>query len=255
VLAVDDNPGKRLALATILSNLPIEVVTADSGREALRLLLKQEFALILLDIRMPGMDGFETADLIRQRKNTEHTPIIFVTSFPDETHAARGYSLGAVDYVLAPVDPEVLKTKVSVFVELYRKTAQVKLQAEILARRASQLHRLTQASLAINSALSLDQMLQAVADLARDLLNVEQATAVAAPDQKWSAPRTAVSLSAEWRETGERPGVRDRTELLRLLSSARGILRSSAAAPEGDWDRALSAEARDAGWMASPLTG
>jgi CheY-like chemotaxis protein len=255
VLAVDDNAGKLLALSTILAELPVAVVTAESGREALRLLLKQEFAVILLDIRMPGMDGFETAALIRQRKNTEHTPIIFVTSFPDETHASRGYSLGAVDYVLAPVDPEVLKTKVSVFVELYRKTAQVKLQAEILARRATQLHRLTQASLAINSALSLDQMLQAVADLARDLLNVEQAIAIAAPDQKWSAPRTALSLSADWREGGERPAVRDKTELLKLLSSARGILRSSAPAPDGDWERVLSDEARKAGWMASPLTG
>jgi CheY-like chemotaxis protein len=256
VLAVDDNPGKRLALSTILADLPVDVVTAESGREALRLLLKQEFAVILLDIRMPGMDGFETASLIRQRKNTEHTPIIFVTSFPDETHAARGYSLGAVDYILAPVDPEVLKTKVLVFVELYRKTAQVKLQAEILARRASQLHRLTQASLAINSALSLDQMLQAVADLARDLLNVQQATAVAAPDQKWSAPRTAVSLSPEWREKGERTAVRDRTDLLKLLSSARGILRAAAGEPAGVWEEgALSPEAREAGWLASPLTG
>ncbi len=255
VLAIDDNSGKRLALATVLSELPVDVVTADSGREALRLLLRQEFAVILLDIRMPGMDGFETASLIRQRKNTEHTPIIFVTSFPDDTHAARGYSLGAVDYILAPVDPEVLKTKVMVFVELYRKTAQVKLQADILARRAAQLHRLTQASLAVNSALSLDQMIQVVADLARDILNVEQATALAAPDQKWSAPRTAVSLSPAWREKGERPAVRDRMDLLRLLSSARGVLRAPAAGEAGDWGGILSPEAQAAGWLASPLTG
>ena len=194
ILAVDDNPGKLLALTSVLAELRPNVLTAESGREALRLLLKHEFAVILLDVHMPGMDGFETAALIRQRKNTEHTPIIFVTSYPDDTHAARGYSLGAVDYILAPVEPEVLKTKVMVFVELYRKTAQVKLQAEALARRAEQLHRLTQASLAINSALSLDQMLQVVSDLARDILKVEQAVAIAAPDQKWSSPRTAVSL-------------------------------------------------------------
>ncbi|HEY2797403.1 MAG TPA: response regulator [Thermoanaerobaculia bacterium] len=255
ILAVDDNAGKLLALSTVLSELPVEVVTADSGREALRLLLRQEFAVILLDVHMPGMDGFETASLIRQRKNTEHTPIIFVTSFPDDTHAARGYSLGAVDYILAPVDPEVLKTKVLVFVELYRKTTQVRLQADILARRAAQLHRLTQASLAINSALSLDQMIQVVADMARDLLSVEQATALAAPDQKWSSPRTAVSLSAGWRETGERPAVRDRANLLRLLSSARGILRVPAGGDAGEWDGILSSEAREAGWLASPLTG
>jgi CheY-like chemotaxis protein len=255
ILAVDDNPGKLLALSTVLSELPVEVLTAESGREALRLLLRQEFAVILLDIHMPGMDGFETASLIRQRKNTEHTPIIFVTSFPDDTHAARGYSLGAVDYILAPVDPEVLKTKVTVFVELYRKTVQVKLQADILARRAAQLHRLTQASLAINSALSLDQMIQVVADLARDILNGEQATVLAAPDQKWSSPRAAVSLSAGWREKGEQFAVRDRAGLLRLLSSARGILRVPAGDAGGEWDGLLSPEARGAGWLAAPLTG
>jgi hypothetical protein len=156
-----------------------------------------------------------------------------VTSFPDDTHAARGYSLGAVDYILAPVDPEVLKTKVMVFVDLYRKTAQVKLQADILARRAAQLHRLTQASLAINSALSLEQMIQVVADLARDILNVEQATALAAPDQKWSSAHTAVSLSAGWREKGERPAV--------------GARRSVAAAVLGAWvtPRRAARPARD----------
>src|SRR6476661_3346172 len=168
VLAVDDNPGKRLALSTVLSELPVEVVTADSGREALRLILRQEFAVILLDIRMPGMDGFETASLIRQRQNTEHTPIIFVTSFPDDTHAARGYSLGAVDYILAPIQPDVLKPKVAVFVELFRKTQQIRSQAGTLEDRARQLHRLTQASIAINSALSLDRMLQVVTDHARE---------------------------------------------------------------------------------------
>ncbi len=204
---------------------------------------------------MPAMDGFETASLIRQRQNTEHTPIIFVTSYPDDTHAARGYSIGAVDYILAPVDPEVLKTKVMVFVELFRKTAQVKHQADALARRAAQLHRLTQASLAINSALSLDQMLQVVSDLALDILNVDQAVAVAAPDQKWSAPRTAVSLSPEWTEDGERPVLRDRTDLLKLLSSTHGIFRCPSPGGPAAWEESLSPEARRRGWLASPLTG
>jgi CheY-like chemotaxis protein len=99
----------------LLSELKQEVVTATSGREALRHLLQREFAVILLDVRMPDMDGFETAALIRRRPSTEHTPIIFITSYGDATHASRGYSLGAVDYILAPVEPEVLKTKVLVF--------------------------------------------------------------------------------------------------------------------------------------------
>src|SRR5690348_15028062 len=157
ILAVDDNPAKLLALSAILSELKETVVTASSGREALRLLLQQEFAVVLLDVHMPGMDGFETAALMRQRRSSEHTPIIFVTSYPDDTHASRGYSLGAVDYILAPIQPDVLKAKVAVFVELFRKTQQTRTQADALEYRARQLHRLTQASLAINSALSLER--------------------------------------------------------------------------------------------------
>jgi CheY-like chemotaxis protein len=256
ILAVDDTPGKLLALATVLGELGQNVVTAQSGREALRLLLQQEFAVILLDVHMPGMDGFEAASLIRQRQSSEHTPIIFVTSYPDDTHAARGYSLGAVDYILAPVDPEVLKTKVMVFVELFRKTAQVRTQAQALEHRAAQLHRLTQASLVINSALSLDQMLQVVSDLARDILNVHQAVAVAAPDQKWSAPRTAVSLSPDRHEIGERPVLRDRAALLGLLSFTHGPLRFPAAGAPSGCERYLAKDGpARLGWLAAPLTG
>src|SRR5262249_55207071 len=88
------------------------------------------FAVILLDVNMPEMDGFETAQLIRQRKVNEHTPIIFITAFGDEMQSVRGYSLGAVDYILSPVVPEILRSKVSVFVDLHRKTRQVQRQAE-----------------------------------------------------------------------------------------------------------------------------
>ena len=105
------------------------MVSVNSGGEALRRLLTDDFAVILLDVNMPDMDGFETAALIRQRKRSEHTPIIFLTAFPDDTYAVRGYSLGAVDYILTPVVPEVLRAKVSVFVDLYRMTQQVKQQA------------------------------------------------------------------------------------------------------------------------------
>src|SRR5213078_4070131 len=128
---------KVLALEAVLDDLQQNVVRAYSGREALRALLAQDFAVILLDVNMPGMDGFETASLIRQRKTTQHTPIIFITAFGDETHSVRGYSLGAVDYIQTPVVPEVLKTKVSVFVDLFKKTEQVRRQAEWLQRRAA----------------------------------------------------------------------------------------------------------------------
>src|SRR5262249_41029791 len=96
----------------------------------LRHVLENEFAVILLDVNMPGMDGFETAGLLRQRKKSAHTPIIFITAYADEMHAAQGYSLGAVDYILSPVVPNVLRTKVKVFVELFRMTQQVRRQAD-----------------------------------------------------------------------------------------------------------------------------
>ncbi|HSU66271.1 MAG TPA: response regulator, partial [Tepidisphaeraceae bacterium] len=137
------------------------------------------FAVILLDVNMPGMDGFETASLVRQRKSSEHIPIIFVTAFGDEMHAARGYSLGAVDYILAPVIPEVLRTKVAVFVDLFRKSQQLRRQADWLRVRAEQQHKLTAASLAINSALSAEDMLRVVNDTARQIIGAHQAAATA----------------------------------------------------------------------------
>ncbi len=255
ILAVDDNASKLLALSAILAELDQNIVTATSGRDALRCLLHQEFAVVLLDVHMPAMDGFETASLIRQRKSTEHTPIIFVTSYPDDTHAARGYSLGAVDYILAPLDPEVLKSKVSVFVELFRKTAQVRRQARALEHRAKQLHRLTEASLAINSSLSLEPMLRVVTELARDILGSHQAVAVAAPDHKWSSIRTATALSPAVALRGERAVLRDRSCLLSLLSSMRGAVRITRGQFGTRW-RDLFANDRPerAGWLAAPLT-
>src|SRR6266566_6652853 len=135
ILLVDDRADKLLAVETIIAELGQNLVIARSGEEALRLLLHQDFAVILMDVHMPGMDGFETAALIRQRKKFEHTPIIFLTATSTndtQAHASRGYCLGAVDYLLAPVLPDVLRTKVSVFVELFKKTGLIKRQAERL---------------------------------------------------------------------------------------------------------------------------
>lgn len=140
ILLVDDRDDKCLAMETILAELGQNIVKTRSGKEALRLLLDHDFAVILLDVNMPGLDGFETAHLIRQRKSLEHTPIIFVTGISDtETHVSRGYSLGAVDYILTPVMPDVLRTKVSVFVELYKKNLQLKRQAESLRQAHDEL--------------------------------------------------------------------------------------------------------------------
>lgn len=130
ILIVDDAPSKLLATAAVLDSLNQTLVTVTSGAEALRRLLTDDFAVILLDVNMPGLDGFETAELIRQRKRSEHTPIIFLTAFPDDAYAAKGYSLGAVDFILTPAAPDVLRSKVGVFVELYHKTEQIKRQAD-----------------------------------------------------------------------------------------------------------------------------
>jgi PAS domain S-box-containing protein len=133
ILLVDDAPDKLLALEAALGDYGDYVMKAESGSEALRLVLKREFAVILLDINMPGMDGFETAALIRQRKSSAHTPIIFITSFSmADVEVYRGYSLGAVDYLFTPVTPEVLRSKVSVFVELARKSREIQRQADAL---------------------------------------------------------------------------------------------------------------------------
>src|SRR5690348_7221474 len=142
ILLVDDRKDKLLALGAILAPLGQNIVEARSGKEALRLLLKNEFAVILMDVSMPTMDGFETAALIRKRPATEHTPIIFVTSIGNSpTQMYQGYSLGAVDYILTPIVPEALRAKVGVFVELWRKTEHIKQQAERLREVEEAEHR------------------------------------------------------------------------------------------------------------------
>jgi len=142
ILLVDDRKDKLLALGAILAPLGQNVIEARSGKEALRLLLKNEFAVILMDVSMPAMDGFETAALIRRRPSSEHTPIIFVTSIGNSPNQMyQGYSLGAVDYILTPIVPEVLRAKVSVFVDLWRKTEHIKQQAERLREVEEAEHR------------------------------------------------------------------------------------------------------------------
>lgn len=130
ILIVDDLPEKILVYRTILEELNVHLIIAHSGEEALRAVLQHDFAVILLDVRMPGMDGFETAAMIRRRKRSAHVPIIFLTAFADEVRAAEGYAQGAVDYITTPVIPAVLLAKVRVFADLHRMTQQVRKQAE-----------------------------------------------------------------------------------------------------------------------------
>src|SRR5947209_15831504 len=133
ILLVDDQPANLLALEAILQPLGQDLVRAHSGDEALRRLLGGDFAAVLLDLQMPGLDGFETARLIRSRDRNRHLPILFLTAheaadFP----VARAYALGAVDYLVKPLVPEVVRAKVAVFVELYQRAEQVRRQAERL---------------------------------------------------------------------------------------------------------------------------
>src|SRR5437762_206736 len=140
ILLVDDEPKSLFALQELLSTLGQNLMIAQSGEEALRLALKNDFAVILLDVRMPGMDGFETAKLIRGRERSRLTPIIFLTAAADEmTSMFRGYEVGAVDYLMKPVVPEILKSKVSVFVELHRKSERLKESEDKLRRLAAHL--------------------------------------------------------------------------------------------------------------------
>lgn len=142
ILMVDDHSENLLALEAILQSLGHNLVKATSGAQALRCLLTQDFAVILLDVQMPDIDGFETAALIRQRERSQYTPIIFLTAFSNsESMVFKGYSLGAVDYLFKPIDPEILKFKVAAFVELFEKTMEVKQQAAELITANAQLRR------------------------------------------------------------------------------------------------------------------
>jgi CheY-like chemotaxis protein len=136
ILMVDDRPENLLALEAILQCLGHELIRASSGEEALKVLLTTDVAIILLDVQMPGMDGFETAAHVKRREKTRDIPILFLTAIDGEAHQAfRGYAAGAVDYLAKPFDPWLLKAKVGVFVELYDKRSELAAQADGLRRR------------------------------------------------------------------------------------------------------------------------
>ncbi len=178
ILVVDDRPDKLLVFKTVLEELEQNVITVQSGDQALKWLLQHEAAVILLDVNMPGIDGFETAALIRARRKSAHIPIIFVTAYADEMHTARGYSLGAVDYILAPIVADILRSKVKVFVQLFHLNQQIMRQAderivlakEQAARAAAEestrrAHFLAEASKIISSSLKADDILKGVTKL------------------------------------------------------------------------------------------
>jgi signal transduction histidine kinase/DNA-binding response OmpR family regulator len=209
ILIVDDRLDKRVVFRTILEELEQNVVTASSGEEALRWLLDNDCAVILLDVNMPGMDGLETAELIRSRRKSAHTPIIFITAFADEMHTARGYSLGAVDYILSPVVPNILRSKVKALVQLHRLNAELRKRsdervalvreqaaramAEDSQRRASFLAEATQV---MGSSLDVDTILAGAAGLMVPYLADFGAVVLTGDDGKIRAQRS--SAVAGW---------------------------------------------------------
>jgi len=147
VLVVDDTPQNLVTFEAVLDDGTIDVVGVHSAREALRAVLRDEFAAIMLDVHMPDMDGFEAAALIRQRPLSSHTPILFHTAYAAEKQLSRAYSLGAVDFIQSPVDPAILRAKIGVFADLFRKRAEVRRQAELLREAEGLLRRQAESAL------------------------------------------------------------------------------------------------------------
>lgn len=146
ILLVDDSPENLVSLEAALEGLGQQLVLAQSGMEALRHLLEHDFAAILLDVKMPEMDGFQTAELIRSRKRSRDVPILFLTAYKSDEHLFRGYDLGAVDFLFKPIVPEILRSKVNVFVEVSRNAALLKQQAEILGKAEQKFRSLLEAA-------------------------------------------------------------------------------------------------------------
>jgi CheY-like chemotaxis protein len=192
ILLVDDRPENLVALEAVLGALDQTLVRANSGEEALKALLTDDFAVILLDVQMPGLDGFETAAHIKRRERTKDIPIIFLTAVSNGPHHTfRGYAAGAVDYLAKPFDPWILRAKVSVFVELHRKNLLLKEQSALLAGRLAE----------GPGESAKDAGPQLVAELSARLAAVEEHTRalekLAADPNRGSVPREELSSTVD----------------------------------------------------------
>ena len=207
LLLVDDAPANLTALEAALEPLGHRLISVTSGDLALRRLLKEEVSVILLDVRMPGMDGFETARRIKERELTSEIPIIFLSAVSTQSgDALEGFTTGAVDYVAKPIDPALLRAKVQVFVDLAQKNRLLHQQSEMLTRQLEQryaqqtrgLRLLADAALAINSTLSLDEMLTVINDSAREIIGAHEAETVITARADLGSPERSRSYSSKY---------------------------------------------------------
>lgn len=268
VLLVDDRPENLVALAAILEPLGHRLLRATSGQEALRHLLAEEVDLILLDVRMPGMDGFETARQIKERERTSDIPIVFLTAYGDDASAvAAGISSGAVDYLAKPVDATLLRAKAQVLIDLHQRTRSLREEGEQLAKKldeqyaaeARTLQRLAEAALAINSTQALADMLTAINLAARHVIGANQSETVLlrTGDQAAAASRSFSSKYEGWASSGT---ALDLSPLYEMVWRQGGPVRMTAE----DIRRAFSLHGVSdvlgghpilEGWLAAPLIG
>ena len=269
ILLVDDRKQNLLALEALLEPLGYELIAASSGEEALRHLLTSEIAVILLDVRMPGMDGFETAARIKERERTADIPILFLTAEPaDVQQVVRAFSSGAVDFLSKPVDEWLLRAKVQVFVELAQKTRLLRRESELLAKRlddqyateARRLRRLADAAVVINSTQSLPEMLHVINESAREVIGAHEAETVITAVASAAPPELSRSYSAKYQAwaaegrsadmapiysmvLGENQPVRMTKEQIATSLSARGLFGIAPGHPFLE------------GWLAVPVIG
>lgn len=212
VLMVDDRPENLIALESIIEDPKLNLFKAHSGNEALSLILERDFALILMDVQMPDMDGFETAELIRGNKKTQHVPIIFVTAInKDQKYVFKGYEAGAVDYLFKPLEPEILKSKVKIFLELFNQKKVIKKQSRELE------HKVTELNAAFLEVQKKEKLLKYQADeLACINQDLKEFAYIVSHDLK--APLRAISSLVDWlaSDFGDKLNENGR-EMIRLL--------------------------------------
>ncbi|HYD10099.1 MAG TPA: response regulator, partial [Acidimicrobiales bacterium] len=249
VLLVDDKPENLTAIGAVLQPLGYDLLTARSGEEALRHLLTEDVDLILLDVRMPGMNGIETAAHVKQRDRTQDIPIVFLTAFDDDAAlVAEGFSSGAVDWMTKPVDPTLLRSKVQVLVDLHQRSESLQAERAELAQRldehyaaeARNLRKLADAALAINSTHTLDEMLRIINQAAAEVTGARSADAILRDDGTSRGTITVLS-DMVWRAGGTP-----------LRMSAKQV--EAAFASFGALDVAAGQPVLE-GWLAVPLQG